>query len=193
LLNDNSAQAIFNAGTTFNADGWANVLASGLTVIGSRPSFAAGIRYGEESVEGGAESVTTTWGSYSYDVGKLDFPGVTQPTHRSFAVALTRLQLATEDFWNEQLPEFDNAFNFGTANASGSPQCDSALGNLNNCMTDPNAPAGETQSQAESRCEDQARGAADDCSDIAGNSAIGDLDLSWCTPGTPGCSGAQAN
>lgn len=181
LLNDNAADGLMNG--NISASGWANVISSALTVTGSRPAFAAGIRYG--AVEGNAATKTVSigqWGSFDLQPGKLDIPGITQPTHRALAVGLTRLEFAREDFWNEQVPEFNSDFNFDSSSRDGADECSTAIDGYNQCMQ--SGPVGESPGDAQERCEGQAPGGA--CDGIGGSNPLGSIGGGWCG-GAVGC------
>lgn len=177
LLDDN----VLNSGG-LSADGWASVLSSALTVTGSRPAFAAGIRYGAVDSASVSRSVSTPmWGDYSFETGDLQLPGVTDPTHRILAVALTRVEFATNDVFNEQIPEFDENFDFGSSSVSAG-ECTSAVQETENCQMNP--PTNPLTGQPD---PDLCPSPGDACESLAGDNPLADLTGGFCTPGTPGC------
>lgn len=180
LLDDNMVNGVVNG--NLSASGWASALSSALTVTGSRPSFAAGIRYGAVESASVSRTVSTPmFGSRSFDTGDLQVPGVTDPTHRIIAVALTRIEFAQEDFWNEQVPVFDSSFNFGTSSAAAG-ECSGAVTEYENCTMAP--PTNPLTGQPD---PDLCPSPGDACEGLAQDDPLADVTAGWCSPGVPGC------
>lgn len=176
LLDDNMVNGI--AGGNLSAGGWANIVSSALTISGSRPAFVAGIRYGAVEGESQTASVTTPmFGDVELESGKLDVPGITQPTHRSLAVLVTRVEFARDEVWNKQLPEFDEDFDTGDSSVAAGQEgeCNTAVTNYQGCMG--SGAAGESQEDAAKRCEDQAPG--DACGSLGSDNPLPSVSPGW--------------
>lgn len=169
LLGDNMVDGAVNG--NLSASGWANVVSSALTLTGSRPSFAAGVRYGAVDFTADDRSVNTArWGEHSLQPGKLDIPGVTQPTHRALAVGLTRIEFAREEFMNVQVPEFDDEWRTEAGDIDGLDECSEQASAYDACQQDP-----EADCDAPSACEG-----------IGGSNPLGSIGGDWCG-GAVGC------
>ena len=180
LLEDNMVNGI--ADGNLSASGWAAVLSSALTITGSRPAFAAGIRYGAVESETVSRSVSTPmFGSYSFETGDLQVPGITDPTHRILAVALTRIEFATDDVFNEQIPEFNEEFDFGSSSVD-ADKCSGAITEYETCTASP--PTNPLTGQPD---PDLCENPGGSCEDLAADNPLASLKGEWCAPGVPGC------
>ncbi|MEZ4461233.1 MAG: hypothetical protein R3E66_16240 [bacterium] len=183
LLDDNVITGAINGNVS--ASGWANVISSALSITGSRPAFAAGIRYGEVAGEPKSTTVGNRWGSFDLETTKISMPGVTQPTHRMFAVGLTRIEFARDEVWNTQIPEFDASFDTGSSDVEQAGECGAAANAFQSCLDA--GPAGESEEDGADRCKDSnPSDACDGLGNGAGN-PLGQFSGAGCPPGTPGC------
>lgn len=183
LLDDN---AVAGAMSGLDFSGWASGISTVLNITGSRPAVAAGIRYGAVRSDSVSRTVSLPmWGSYTMDTGDLQVPGITDPTQRSIAVALTRLQFGTKDIWHSQIPEFNDEFTFDTGEEpSMSSDCQDSVSQLEACQASP--PVNPLTGQPDaSLCDADFDGGA--CSDANEVPGFGDISADWCTPGVPGC------
>lgn len=100
LMNDLPSTG-FSAGS-----GWAGKLSGFLDLVGARPAIAAGMRYGVVRGEASSE-VQTRYGDFDLDY-RVTTSAPTFPTHRIYAVALTRAELAQDPLYDEAIVEFTN-------------------------------------------------------------------------------------
>lgn len=182
LLDDNMLNALNGE---LSASGWANFISTALSVTGSRPAIAAGIRYGEVAGDPQSTTVTNGWGSFDLQTTKLSMPAVTEPTYRMFAVGLTRVEFAKDEVWNTQIPEFDSSFDMESSNVSTIDDCTDAAGAYATCRDA--GPAGETEEDKAARCQAQDPSSA--CSAVGNGSdnPFGKFSGAVCPPNTAGC------
>jgi hypothetical protein len=118
------------------------------------------------------------FGDIDVETGNLDVPAITAPTHRSLAVLVTRLEFAREEFWDVQVPIFDDDFRFGSPEgAGGGGECGAAIEAFNTCQAA--GPPGESDDDLADRCEDASP--AEACEGMGSSNALPSVSGSWCT------------